>query len=280
MTRPGISAFIVCHNEERQIRRCLESIKWCDEIIIVDSGSSDRTIEICREYTDRIFQRDWPGYVEQKRFALNQCHCEWILNIDADEVVSPPLADEIKEIVRAGTELNGFYLSRVVYHLGRWWRKGGWYPEYRLRFCRRSQTTWGGLDPHEKAVVAGRTGRLKGELLHYTYRDLADQISRLNRYSGTLSANMYKSGERSSILKLTISPLSRFIKFYFLKKGFLEGLPGFIVAIIEAHYTFLKYSKLHELEQLSVADSAKDSLESFDKLGKDRVLSHQTNGDH
>lgn len=243
-----ISAFVVCQNEEAQIRRCLESIKWCDEIVIVDSGSTDKTLEICREYTDKIILNQWQGYVEQKSFALQNCLFEWILNIDADEEVSSELQKEIKTAVLR-ENINGYYINRVVYHMGKWWRKGGWYPEYRLRLSRRLKTTWGGINPHEKAIVEGKTAKLKGELYHYTYKNLSDQINRLNKYSGTLAENLYKAGERSNFFKIISNPILRFIKFYFVKKGFLEGFPGFIVAVIEAFYVFLKYIKLRELQK-------------------------------
>lgn len=249
MNYESISAFIVCCNEEKNIRRCLEGVKWCDEIIIVDSGSTDSTLEICREYPNcRIIHRDWTGYVEQKRFGLSQCNSKWVLNVDADEVVSDELREEIREILRTPQEANGFFLSRVVFHLGKWWRKGGWYPEYRLRLSRKEFTSWGGKDPHEKALVEGPAKKLKGELLHYTYTGLSDQLNRLNRYSTTVAENMDKNGERASLLNIIVNPVTRFIKFYFLKKGFLEGRPGLIVAYIEAYYVFLKYAKLWEIQ--------------------------------
>ena len=248
--RAKISAFIVCCNEERNIRRCLESIKWCDEIVIIDSGSTDNTLQICREYTSQIFHREWMGYVKQKSYGLENCSSEWILNIDADEEVTPTLRDDILEALKSNSNnVNGYMISRVVFHLGKWWRKGGWYPEYRLRVCRKANTTWGGTDPHEKAVVEGQTARLNGELLHYTYTGVSDQITRLNRYSTTVAENMFKSGERASVFKMFFNPGLRFLKFYLLKKGFREGFPGLIVAYIEAYYVFLKYLKLWEIER-------------------------------
>lgn len=253
MNTQKISAFVVCCNEEKNIRRCLESIKWCDEIVIIDSGSKDRTLEICREYTSKILHKDWAGYVEQKAFGLSQCSSEWALNIDADEEVSPELQVAIKSALQSNEandkKIDGFQISRVVFYMGRWWRRGGWYPEYRLRLCRKSKTSWGGNDPHEKAIVDGTTKKISGELRHYTYSDISDQVNRLNRYSTTIAHNMFKGGERSNLLKIIFNPLSRFIKFYFLKKGFLEGFPGLVVAYIEAYYAFLKYAKLWELQR-------------------------------
>lgn len=233
------------------MRRCLESVKWCDEIVIVDSGSTDGTLDICREYTDRIFVREWPGYVEQKRFGLEQCTCEWVLNLDADEEVSPGLQEEIiSKVLRedsSNRSINGYQLSRVVFYLNRWWRRGGWYPEYRLRLCRRSATTWGGENPHEKAIVEGGTKRLSGELFHYTYDNITDHVQRLNRYSSTAAESMLRRGERPSSLKIVVNPIARIVKFYLFKKGFLEGFPGLLVAMLEGYYVFLKYMKVWEL---------------------------------
>ncbi|RIL12314.1 MAG: glycosyltransferase family 2 protein [Proteobacteria bacterium] len=244
-----ISAFIVCKDEEADIRRCLESLKWCDEIIVVDSGSQDRTIEIAREYTDKIFIREWPGFVEQKRFALAQCSGDWILNLDADEEVSLELCKEIQGILSGEkNDIDGYALSRVVFHLGRWWRKGGWYPEYRLRLCRRSKTAWGGRDPHEKAIVDGEVARLKGELHHFTYSSLGDQVRSLNSLSSSAAKAMYDAGNDFHLIDFLARPIARFIKFYLIKRGFLEGFAGLIVALLEAYYVLLKYGKLWELK--------------------------------
>lgn len=247
--RQKISAFVICFNEEQKIRRCLESVRWCDEIIIVDSGSTDATLSICRDFTDKIFSRTWPGHVEQKRYALSLCTHEWILNIDADEVVDDQLREEIQQVLHAdsGNDINGYYVNRVVFYLDKWWRKGGWYPEYRLRVCRRSATSWGGENPHEKAIVSGKTGRLRGELQHYTYENVSSQIETINSFSSSAALSLWKSGERHSLAKIFLRPLARFLKFYIVRKGFREGFEGLIVAILEAYYVFLKYVKLWEI---------------------------------
>lgn len=256
--RESISAFVVCCNEENNIRRCLESLKWCDEIVIVDSGSTDRTLEICREYTDKIFCRDWAGHRLQKQFALEQCSCEWVLNIDSDEEVSTYLRGEILEVLsrskKNGNEIKGYDICRVVYFLGRWWDRGGWYPEYRRRFFRREFTRWGGIDPHEKALVDGPTKRLRGQLYHYTYSDFSHQIDSLNKHSSLMAKQLHSRGRRCGLFNLWFNPLLRFVKFYILKRGFREGVPGLIIACLEAFYVFLKYIKLWELQRLHPAD--------------------------
>lgn len=252
--RSSISAFIVCCNEELQIRRCLESLTWCDEIIVVDSGSNDRTLEICREFKTKVSFRAWTGYVDQKRHALSLCSGEWILNIDADEEVSPELALELQEIARrdrtGAVKQNGFYLNRIVFFLNRWWRKGGWYPEYRLRFCRRSATSWGGGEPHEKASVVGRTARCRGEIFHYSFKDLSDYVARLNTLASNSAQAMHQGGKSASVLDILFRPLARFIKFYLLKLGFREGMAGLVVALIESYGAMTKYAKLWEKNRL------------------------------
>ena len=150
-SQPKISSFVVCCNDEKRIRRCLESVKWCDEIIVVDSGSTDSTLEICREYTDRIIQRPWPGFVAQKRFALEQCRGEWVLNIDADERVSAELVHEFETRFESPElqEIDGFYIPRKTWYLNRWVMHGGWYPNYLLRLARRDRSKWTEPKLHE-----------------------------------------------------------------------------------------------------------------------------------
>jgi len=247
----GISAFIVCKNEAASIGRCLESLAWCDEIVVVDSGSSDATLEICASHNCRISHRDWTGYVDQKSYALSLCTQPWILNLDADEEVSPELRAEICAMLEsdAGGRVNedGFELLRVVFYLGRWWRKGGWHPERRLRLARRERVTWHGEEPHEHARVQGSVSRMRGELRHYTYRDISDHVARLNAHSSSAARALHAKGLRAGLVDLLLKPKARFLKFFFLRRGYREGLPGLLVACMEAFYVYLKYFKLWEL---------------------------------
>ncbi len=251
--RSGISAFLVTLNEEEKLDRCLRSLGWCDEIIVVDSGSTDRTLAIAADHGCRVEHRDWRGFVEQKAHGLSLCRQPWVLNLDADEEVSPELQAQIEEVLTrdaaGGVPENGFELSRVVFYLGRWWRRGGWYPEWRLRLARREAVTWHGEEPHEHAEVEGLRGRLSGELRHYTYRDVTDHVHRLNAYSSAAARALHARGRRASWGDLILRPKARFLKFYLLRRGYREGSAGLFVAALEAWYVFLKYLKLRELEK-------------------------------
>ena len=249
-SRPKISAFVVCFNEERNIRRCLSALTWCDEIVVIDSGSMDRTLEICKDFTDKVIFHPWEGFVRQKAFGLSQCTGDWVINVDADEEVSEELQKEIvDQITSAHSNMAGFEINRVVFFLNKWWRKGGWHPEYRLRVVKKAVTVWGGEDPHERAEVKGETLRLKGELRHYTYSSIADQIRALNNHSSASAETLKKKGKSASLFTIVGRPFMRFLKFYFLRRGYREGFPGFIVAINESYYVFLKYVKLWELSR-------------------------------
>ncbi|MBI3756473.1 MAG: glycosyltransferase [Deltaproteobacteria bacterium] len=244
--RASLSCFIICFNEENNIRRCLESVQWCDEIIIVDSFSTDRTLEICREYTSHIFQRPWPGYVTQKRFALGQTTQEWVLNIDADEEVSPELRHEILFVLQQNDQaVDGFYLPRLVHYLGRWW-KHGWYPGHRLRLFRRTKVHWGGVDPHEKALLRGHADFLYGDLYHYTYRDISHHLRTVNSLTEVAAHEKQRRGKQAHVSDLLLRPVWRFLRFYLLSGTVRYGVPGFFAAVTSAVYVFLKYAKLWE----------------------------------
>ena len=249
VSAPEISALIVCLNEEDNIRDCLESLKWCNEIVVVDSFSTDRTVEICREYTDRVIQRPWAGYRDQKAFAHSQATREWAILVDADERVTTDLRDEIlNALIHSGNRFDAFSVPRLVCYLGRWWWRGDWYPGYDIRVFRCDRATWGGQDPHEQILVPGKVRRLKHVLHHFTYRDINDHINRINHFTTTSSEELKGQGQRWRWIDNLFRPAFRFFRSYVLKRGFLEGLPGFFVAATGAIYVFLKYAKLKELE--------------------------------
>jgi glycosyltransferase involved in cell wall biosynthesis len=248
-SQPSISAIIVCFNEEDNIRDCLESLRWCDEIVVVDSFSTDRTVEICREYADRVIQRPWGGYRDQKAFAHSQATKEWVFLVDADERVPEELRKEVEDALAFhGTRCAAFSVPRLVPYLGRWWRRGGWYPDYSVRIFRRDRATWGGSEPHDRVLVQGRIRKLKHPLHHRSYRDIADHFQRIDHFTTISSRELRSQGKRWHGADSLTRPALRFFYSYFLKRGLLEGFPGFFVAATAAMYVFLKYAKLRELE--------------------------------
>jgi glycosyltransferase involved in cell wall biosynthesis len=247
--RPTVSAIVVCFNEENNIGDCLESLRWCDEIVVVDSFSTDRTVEICRRFTDRVLQRPWAGYRDQKAFAHSQATQEWVILVDSDERVSPELQDEIRQALENDAGLYaGYAIPRLVFYLKRWWLRGGWYPDYGVRLFRRERATWGGTDPHEKILVEGRVRKLKHPLRHFTYRDIADHLDRINRFTSISARELKEDGRRVRLSDALLRPAARFFSSYVLKRGFMEGFAGFYVAVTAAVYVFLKYAKLWELK--------------------------------
>ncbi len=250
LSRKSISAFVVSFNEEENIERCLKSLSWCDETLVVDSFSTDKTIEFAKKYTDRIIQRDWIGHKEQKHFALKECKNEWVLSLDADEEVSMELKGKILNILsqKKDSKIKGYNINRLVSHLGIWWDKGGWHPEYRTRLLHKDSTHWGGVNPHDKAIVQGKKGKIKESIFHYTYTDITHQLDCLNKHSTLAAQSMYDAGKRAKFFNIIFNPIVRFLKFFILKFGFRHGYKGFLVALIEASYTFYKYAKLWEIE--------------------------------
>lgn len=247
---PPISATVICLNEADRIERCLESLWFCDEIVVVDSGSSDGTREIARKYTDKVIEQPFLGYVKQKNFALDRASHDWVVCIDADEAISPELAANIRgALARDDGSVGGYALDRVTWYLGVWHDRGEWYPDWQLRVFRRSRGRWGGLDPHDRVEVDGPVQRLSGRLLHWNYRNLSDHIRTMDSFSSRMARSLAESGKRFRLRDLLLRPIARFLKSYLLRQGFRRGIPGFIVSIAGAYYVFMKYAKLWELER-------------------------------
>jgi glycosyltransferase involved in cell wall biosynthesis len=258
-----LSVTIITLNEEKNIRYALESVKWADEIIVVDSGSMDRTLEICREYTDKVFFNKWPGMNGQKAYAKGLAIGEWLLNIDADERVSSELAEEIQAVLKNGGHCDGYFIPRKVFYLGRWIEHSGWYPDYKLRFFRREKGRWAGTDPHDEVTVDGRTAYMKGDIYHFTYRNIEAHVNTMNRFTTVAAGEYEKKDKWSGPLDLVVRPPLAFLKKYILKQGFRDGLPGFIIAVSTAYYVFLKYAKLWELTNIVHREDAKDAKKGF-----------------
>ena len=245
----SISACITTGNEEKNIRRCLESVTWADEIVVVDSFSTDRTTDICREYTDRVYQHKWLGYIGQKNLIKDIASCPWVLFVDADEEVSPTLRDEIVAAFKSDRHAKyaGYEFPRMVYYLGRWIRHGDWYPDVKLRLFRQELGTCGGREPHDRTTVAGKVQTLKSPIYHYTYEGISDQLATVNRFSTITAESKFAEGQQFHIGDLIFRPFARFIRSYLLRAGFLDGLPGLVISGMVAYGVFVKYAKLWEL---------------------------------
>jgi len=245
-----ISAVIITYNEEKNIERCLKSVRWADEIVVLDSNSSDATVDICRLYTDKVFQMEWHGYGKQKNLAAERASHNWILNLDADEEVSPQVESEIRNLLNSGPQYPAYHLPRKNYFGERWIRFCGWYPDRIIRLYDKMNAAFSEGRVHEKIEAAGGVGALKEPLLHHSYRDMADYIARQNRYSTLSAQDRFERKGKVGLVRLALGPVWEFIKVYFLRQGFREGRLGFFIAASMAFYTFLKYIKTHECESL------------------------------
>jgi glycosyltransferase involved in cell wall biosynthesis len=243
-----ITATVITLNEEHNIAAALESLAWADEIIVVDSQSGDRTVEIARTFTDRVYSRSWPGYSAQKNFAAEQATNDWIFSLDADERVSKELVEEIQQLKQSSDpEAAGYRMPRLTFYLGRWIKHSGWRPDYKLRLYHRKRARWQGDYVHETLEAHGEVERLNGDILHYTVRDAAEHHLRMNGYTTLAAQQKYSQGKRASIALLFVSPVIVFLRSYIFKLGFLDGIPGFAIARFAAHYEFLKNLKLWEM---------------------------------
>ncbi len=260
--REKISACITACNEEKSIHRCLKSVAWTDEIIVVDSFSSDRTVEICKEYTSRVFQHRWLGYIGQKNLIKDLTDTPWILFIDADEEISPELRDEIMADFQNGqcTNYAGYEFPRMVHFLGRWIRHGDWYPDIKLRLFRKDKGICGGKEPHDKTTVQGPVKRLKNHMYHYTYDNIFDQLNTVNKFSTITAKGWFNDDMPFRISDILFRPMLRFIRGYLLKGGFKDGLPGFIIATVISYSVFIKYAKLWELHHTEQAEKHNEEL--------------------
>jgi glycosyltransferase involved in cell wall biosynthesis len=245
-----ISVTIITLNEEDRIGDALASVAWADEIIVVDAGSTDRTVEIARQYTDRVIVRAWPGYAAQKNFADSQASNEWVLSIDADERVSPELRRAIEELQHYGPRYDGYRLARRAWYLGRWIRHCGWYPDHQLRLYRRDRACWTGDYVHESVRVDGRVGTLTGDLWHLTRRSVGEHHEVLGRYTTLAAEQESARNKRATLTRLLFQPLLVFLRSYVLKQGFRDGIPGLVISSFAAYYVFLKYAKLWEKQHL------------------------------
>jgi len=244
MTRRRLTVCVVAMNEADRIRECLESTAFADEWIVVDSHSTDDTRAIAAAFGARVIERDWPGWVEQKNFAIDQASSDWVLCLDADECVSPRLRESIEHVLEGDDTAAGFEFARLTRYMGRWIRHGGWYPDRKLRLFRRAAGRFEGRSVHERVKVDGRVDRLDGDLLHDPYRSLSDHLRRIDLYTTLAARDKRAHGRHARLSDIVLRPGGKFVRMYLLKAGFLDGLPGFIIAVTGAFYVFCKYAKL------------------------------------
>ena len=238
----GLSACIITYNEADRIEACLRSVSFCDEILVIDSHSTDGTRERAAALGARVIERDWPGYRTQKQFAVDSAQHEWVLCLDADERLSPQLRDEICALRAAGfPAAAGWSLPRITDYFGRFLRHGNAYPDRLVRLFDRRRGGWSGYEIHENTRIAGRVLRLHGHLEHFPYRSLTDHLGRMRRYADLMAQALYARGRRCGLLPVLLNPLWRFVRGYVLRLGFADGWRGLVFALIEANYVREKY---------------------------------------
>lgn len=247
---PKLSVTVITKNEAADLAAALESVRWADEIVVVDSESTDATVEIARRFTDRVVVQPWQGYVAQKNLAASLASHDWILSLDADERMTPALATAIRAAVDH-PEHAAYRVRRVTWHLGRWIRSTDWYPDYQLRVYDKRSAGWTGRLVHEAVSVRGTLGTLPGELQHFAYRNISDHLETIDRYTTLAAQQMHESGRRAGLLQLAGHPPLAFLRNYLARGGVRDGLPGFIISSMNAYYVFLKFAKLRELQSLS-----------------------------
>jgi len=248
-----ISVTIITLNEESNIGECLESLDFADEIVVVDSGSTDRTAEICRAHGRvRFHELGWLGFGKQKNLAASLATNDWIFNIDADERVTPRLKESLARVDPADAPC--YRVARENYFGSRWIRRCGWYPDFNKRLYDRRECAFSEKSVHESLVCRGKVGELQGTLVHRTYTGVSDYLKRMELYSSLAAGELVKAGKMPGLLQLIFKPLFTFFKMYFLKLGFLEGYTGFLLSMLYSHYTFYKYGKAIEMNRAGEHD--------------------------
>jgi (heptosyl)LPS beta-1,4-glucosyltransferase len=260
---PKLSVTVITRNEAADIGEALQSVAWADELIVVDSCSTDDTVAIAQRFTPHVVVREWPGYVAQKNYAASIASHNWILSLDADERVTPELAREIQDVLAAEPPHAGYRIPRVTWHLGKWIRTTDWYPDHQLRLYDRRAAEWTGRYVHESVSIRrsasapadGAIGRLRGELEHFAYRDVADHLETIDRYTTHAARQMHEAGRRASLWQIAGHPPLAFLRNYLARGGIRDGAPGFIISALNSYYVFLKFAKLWELQRVPRLES-------------------------
>lgn len=242
-----ISATIITHDEERNIARAIESLRCCDEIVVVDSGSADRTIELATKLGARVIEADWRGYAGQKNYAAEQARFEWVFSLDADEALSEALEADIWLLKKNGPQYDAYTMPRLAQYLGKWILHSGWYPDRKVRLYRRDKAQWVGDFVHESVEVKGTLGHLHSNLLHYTCQSLSEHLRTMDRYTTLAAEQIVARREKVTWRRVVMDPAWTLFRTYVLERGFLDGIEGVSIAYMAALYTFLKYAKARNM---------------------------------
>lgn len=244
-----LSVVIITKNEERNLARCLESVKFADEIILIDSNSTDRTVEIAKQFNAKVYPVEFCGYGPAKRKGTDIACGQWILSLDADEEVSDELASEIRELINGSASADGYYISRRTNFLGRWINHSGWYPDRVLRLFRKDKGNFNKATVHEEVILKGRSGKARGELRHFSYPDMETYLEKSNRYTTMGAQKAFGEGRQAGWYDLVVRPLAAFVKHYLTGQGFRDGKEGFIISVMSSIAVLVKYAKLRAMHK-------------------------------
>jgi len=247
----SLSVVIITKNEEKNIRRCLDSVKWADEIVLIDSQSTDRTVEFAKDYGAIVFSPEWKGYGPAKQEGVSKAAGEWILSIDADEEVTAELSKEIKETLSSEESYDGYLINRHTNFMGKWINHCGWYPDYLLRLFRKDKGNFNDAVIHEQVVLDGRTRELKEKILHYSYPNMETYLERFNRYTTMGAEAAFANGKKASNFDIVFRPFVSFIDHFITHQGFQDGLEGFIISVMSSVAVMVKYVKLRHLQKIA-----------------------------
>ena len=245
-----ISVAVITFNEESNIERCLKSVvSLADEIVVVDSLSSDKTVEIAQTNGARVVSQKFLGYIEQKNFAIDQCSNDWVLSLDADECLSETLLTNLNAIKNNPPAADGFRMARMTSYCGQWIKHGGWYPDKKVRLINKHKARWGGINPHDELIVNGLVKEVKGDILHYSYYSIEGHQQQAEKFSSITAEHLFQLGKKTSLFRIYVKPVVRFLRDFIFKRGFMDGKNGFIIACISAHAVYLREKKLKSLHE-------------------------------
>ncbi len=245
------SVAIITFNEEKNIKACIESVvEIADEILVLDSNSNDNTKKIASKFKKvKFFNQDFKGHIEQKNDAIKLCRGEWILSLDADERASKELMAEIKNIILENPNIDGYKIRRLTFHMGKFIKHSGWYPQYKYRFFKKEKAFWTGENPHDYIEIQGVGKKIHSDIIHYSFKDLTHQVDTINKFSSIVAFTRFHKNKKFNTLNLITKPFIKFLEIYIFKLGVLDGLQGFVIAISSSYSAFLKEAKIYELEK-------------------------------